>query len=187
MKERLKALLNGFRKDETGGALLVATPFFTVLFMLLVALIFNVAIWLERRQELQYIADSASRAGTLAIDKKFPVYESNGKYHVYCMLDPSKAQSYADKVLNASKANLKGIEITKEQKQPSGYKSPEWSSYDHKYHDKYLTVKEQYQNGDFAIYLEADVEGVWTKFLEVDKEITVKAYAQAMASGTASR
>lgn len=187
MIERIKVLLKHFIKDETGGALLVSTPFFSVLFMLMVALVFNVAIWLERKQELQYITDAASRAGTLAIERSFPVLETNGKYHVYAMLNPSQASSNADKVLNKSKQYLKGMEITNIQKQPSGFKSPEWSSREHRYYDKYLTVEKQYQNGDFSVYTEANIEGVWTKFLGVEDKIKVKAYAQSMASGTASR
>lgn len=183
----LRKKIREFFKDDTGGALLVATPFFSVLFMLLLALVFNVAIWLQKRQELQFIADAASRAGTLAIEYRFPVLEDNGKYHVYCMLNEQEATINAVKVLQANEMNLKGMRVTTRERQPAGFKSPEWSSRDHRYYDKWLSVKEQYQNGDFSMYLEADADGIWTKLLGTSEHIKVKAYAQSMASGSASR
>ena len=129
---KLRALIKTFRDDETGGALLASTPLFVILFMMFAALVFNVSIWLQHKQELQFACDSATRAATLAVEREFPVLESNGKYHVYCMLDKDKAKANALNVLTANAANMKGIKLTGGYVQPTyvnnrRYTSPEWS------------------------------------------------------------
>ena len=192
MKKILR-LIKYFKNDETGGGLLVMTPFFCLLFIMLTALVLTVALWAQRRQTVQMMADCASRAGTLAIDKQYAVLESDGKYHVYTELDPTKANENAAKVLQAFDTNGFDVQVIDynpvttnvavPREKYAIFDSPEWSSRDHKYYRKVLTKQEQYYNGDFSVYMYANVHGIWEDLLDLSNNHPITVYSQSMCTG----
>lgn len=184
--KRLKNLIRKIRQNED-GALVVTVPFLIIMMLMLTALIFCVAIWSQKRQQLQIMADCASRAGALAVETQVPVLEDNNTYHVYSRLNRADANENALDVLD--RFDLKGIEVVDirfnpEQADGVVFDTPVWSSRDHKYYRKTISTEKQYHNGNFAVYLKARLMGIWDDLLSLSKDPEASAYAQSMSSGT---
>lgn len=185
--KRLKEFIRKARQEEDGG-LIVTVPFLIIIVVMLTALIFCVAIWAQKKQQLQIMADCAARAGALAIEEQIPVLEDNHTYHVYTRLNRAEANSNAMEVLGSF--DMKGMTIVDYRFNPERaegvvFDTPVWSSTNHKYYQKTVTTEKQYHNGNFAVYLKASLQGIWEDLLGLSKEPSVSAYAQAMSTGSA--
>ena len=187
--KKLLLKIKEFRKNEEGSALLATLPFMIILFVTFLALVFNVAVLTYKRQQLQIIADSASRAGTLAIREEYAVKESNGKYHVYIELDEDKADANATRVIEESKRYLKGAQINSYAFNPEGsnFVYPEWSSKAHKYNEKPLSTHKQYFNGNFSVLMDSDAHGVWEDLLGLGHKFDITTYSSSAARGSAAK
>lgn len=177
-------------RDENGGGVLVSTPFFAILFMMLCTMALNIGLWVQKKQHMQMIADAATRAATLAIDRQYPVLEDNGKYHVYSILNKSEAISNAEAVYRENLRDFYGAEPGNVVYQPVGseYTAPEWSSGAHAYRRVALSEELQYYNGDFTMVIkDTSIPNMWGGLLGLGPDVKFDTYSQAMASGTGER
>ena len=186
--EKVKTFIRKMQDNEEGGWL-ISFPFTVMIFIIFTAMIFNMAMLLMKRQQLQITADCVSRAGTLAVEEQYAVLEGNGKYHVYTQLDPSLADSYGQAVLNEHERYYKGLEIEGYVFNPDGeaFTVPYWNSRNYRYDDKALTSDDQYYNGDFSILMGADMKGAWTDLLGISRDKYITIYSTSSARGSASK
>ena len=64
-------------------------------------------------------------------------------------------------------------------------KYAEWSSVTHSYQEKRMTPDVQYYNGNFSVYVDGTVRGIWADLLGVNNEVSVAAFSSAIAAGDA--
>lgn len=178
-----------FREDEDGDAFVVAAPFVCLVMFMMMALLFNAGMLAQKRHEVQIMADSAARAGTLAVDRTYAVRDAFG-YHVYTELDPRQAQENALSVIDAyMEANYpsgKGLAVYGMSANDTGsHTYPEYSSRDGEYHERHMTRQQSYYNGSSSVELYARVPGIWTDILGMRERYDIKAYGCAQAGGNA--
>ena len=181
---KLKTLLH----EETGGAITIMFPFLVVISVMMFALMMNMMNWNSKRNEIQVMADSASRAGALGVSSSYAVKERSGHgfddYHVYFELDKEEADSLADVVLNAFGSKITGTEIIDIEKNPVyTYKFPVWNSNTFSYDQRSLSSEKQYKNGNYSVLINSEIDSVWPKLLGVPEKLNVKIYSQSTARG----
>lgn len=180
----IKALLH----DESGGSILTMFPFLIVLSVMIFALEMNMMNWNSKKNEIQVIADSASRAGALGVSASYAVKERQGHgfddYHVYIELDKEESNSISNIVLNGIDQKIAGTKILSIEKNPVySYQFPVWNSKTFSYDQRSLSTEKQYKNGNFSVLIRAEINSVWPKLLGVPEKLNVKVYSQSTARG----
>lgn len=184
----MKNDLKNFIDDEAGDGLLVLYPYIALIGVMMFSLVFNVMLWNLEKNGIQIMADSASRAGAVAIKKSYAIRERTGHglddYHVYTELNEAEAEQLADKVINTYTKHLKLAEVTQVQKNPvENFTFPVWNSSTFQYDDRSLSTQKQYKNGNFSIHVKGKVKSVWHGLLGVKEELDVEIYSQSAARG----
>lgn len=178
-----------FFKDERGGAIIILGPYLVGIMFLMAVLFLNSLIFSYKKDRLQILADSASRAGALAVSKSYAVRERTGHgyddYHVYTELDSTRAIDLSTRIVDDSRSKSKGIELIEIEENPSGdYMFPVWNNRRFCYEDKNLNTVRQYKNGNFSIRLLANVETPIKGFFGgIMDARNIEIYSQSMAKG----
>lgn len=185
MYNQIKRIL----QSDDGGTLLVMGPYLMVSMFLFLVIFINSMVFATKRNQLQIMADSASRAGTLAVAKSYAVRERTGHgygdYHVYVELDGEKARSLAAKVLDAYEPILHGVTVTRIEVNPTDhYTFPVWNSHKFQYDEKPLSYEKQYKNGNFSLKVAAKLEAATKGFFGGAMDVAdVEVYSQSTAIG----
>ncbi len=181
--------LKVFVKEENGGALLSMLPYIITMYMVLLAFTLNILIWSSGSNQLQAVADSVSRAGTLAIHKQYAVRESivgdwASGYHVYIELDHAGADKLAQKTLDAWQGYTRDVDIYEREYNPEGIrKNLVWDSLHRRYYEEYLDSRQQYKNGDFSVRLKAKLPSLWGSMLMLPEELDICGFSRSGARG----
>jgi len=181
--------MNDFMADETGDGLLVLFPVLALLGMMMFALMMNFMIWNTEKNGIQIMADSASRAGTVAISKSYAIRERTGHgledYHVYTELNEAEAENLSEQVIEGYKKHIKLAEVTQVDYNPvENFTFPVWNSNTFRYDNRPLSTKKQLKNGNFSVYVKGRVKSIWPRLLGVKDELEVEIYSQSAARGT---
>lgn len=172
-------------ENEEGGFTLLMLPVILVTGTLIVALIFNIMIMNGKKNEIQIMADSATRAGSLAVKYSFAVKERSGHgwgdYHVYTQLDENLAKELSSQVIQEFQHHSPTLIIDSIEENPIGFKVPVWNSRNFNYDEKVLSPDKQYKNGNFSMLVNGRVDGVWGGLLGIPNEIPIKIYSQSSA------
>lgn len=179
----VKALI----QDESGSATITMLPFLVVIGVMMFIFVMNFMLWDSRKNELQIMADMASRAGALAVDTSYAVKERSGygldNYHVYIELEKEEADSLADSVFDSfdkiSRAEINNIEINPVE----SFLFPVWNSRTFSYDQRSLSKDKQYKNGNYSVLINAQVECVWPKLIGIPEKVNVSVYSQSTAKG----
>ena len=179
MKERIK--------DEEGATLMIM-PFIMVLAMSFFMMMFNV-MWLsQNRYHVQLMCDSATRAGTQAVEYSYAVRERTGHgygdYHVYTELNKSKANSNVNKILNAYKDDINGFTLEEVHINESGTTSPVWNSRIFEYEDEAINSEKQYQNGVVNLRIKAKIPAVAAATYGGNDTMEIDHFSQSVARGS---
>lgn len=174
-------------RDEEGATLLLM-PFVVVLAMSFFMMMFNV-MWLsQNRYHTQLMCDSATRAGTQAVEYSYAVRERTGHgygdYHVYTELNKSKANSNVNKILDAYKNDIKGFELEEVHINESGTTSPVWNSRIFEYEEEAINSEKQYQNGVVNLRIKAKIPAVSSAMYGGDDTMEIEHFSQSVARGT---
>ena len=185
--DRVKEVL----MDESGGTVLIMAPYMIGLMFLFMVLFINSMILATKKNQIQIMADSASRAGALAIEKSYAVRERTGyglnDYHVYNELNEARAKELAGRVLEAYEPRLRGITVEEVEENPSGdgYTFPVWNNRRFRYEEKTLTSQKQYKNGNFSLRVKARLEAVAKGFFGgILDQVEIDIYSQSTSRGT---
>jgi len=181
-------LIREIIEDETGDGLVVYFMLMSVISFMMLCLMLNFMNWNSERNGLQIMADSASRAGTVAISKSYPIRERNGHgladYHVYTELNQAEAGDLSDLVIDSYTKKLKLAEVTKVEKNPiGGFTVPVWNSKTFQYDERSISTQKQYKNGNFSVLVEGKIKSIWPGLLGVKEELDVEVYSQSAARG----
>lgn len=185
MRGRIYRLL----KNEDGGTVLIMAPYLVGIMFLFLVLYVNGMTFAMKRNQAQIMADSASRAGALAVSKTYAIRERKGHgygdYHVYSELEASRAKELANRVLDSYEPLLKGVVITKIQENPSdGYTFPVWNSRRFSYEEKPLSYEKQFKNGNYSLKLNLKFNAVTKGFFSgVMDTAETEIYSQSSARG----
>ena len=182
-----------FREDEEGSAMLVSAPLLILLLLMLVAMILNIGFIAQKRNELQIVADCASRAGAQAVreDRMTSVKDAYG-WHVYVELDPSAARNNIFSVIRAyQEANYRstsGFTVNAVDTSPTmGHLYPEYNAAIGEYVYRSMTPSEIYYNGNCAVELSGTVETLLPWLLGLPERDPLRAYSATQAGGQTKR
>lgn len=185
MESRIKGILT----EEDGGTVLIMGPYLMVSMFLFLVLFINSMVFATKRNQLQIMADSISRAGTLAVEKSYAVRERTGHgygdYHVYVELKEDKARELAGRMIEAYEPILEGVTITRIEANPTGpFTFPVWNSRRFRYEERPLTYEKQYKNGNFSVKLSARLDAATKGFFGGVMDVAdTEVYSQSMAIG----
>lgn len=185
-----------FWEDEAGDGVLVMFPLFTVVMIMMYCLVLNAMIWSHERNTFQIIADSASRAGAVAVSKTYAIKERNGfglgDYHVYSELNRLEAEHLSQTVIDAYEKHYEGqakpiSKVLTVKKNPVidefGRSVPviTWSSRSFSYYETSLPTDKQYKNGTFGVEMTGIVRGYFTGLLKIKDTLDIAVYSQSAA------
>ena len=184
--DNLRRKIKEFIFDDEAMGITVAAPWIIFLCFLLMVLVFNLLLWHLQKEQLQIVADSASRAGTLAVAKEYATREG-GQYHVYVELDPGEANSNAAEVVDAYRDVLGPTDIEYVAYNPSiaGVTYPVWSQRTRSYFQSPLSPYDQYFNGNFSVYLRGRIRGIWANALGLSDNFDIQTFSSSHARGSA--
>lgn len=185
MVERLLEVL----RDDSGGTVLIMAPYMIGIMFLFMVMYINGMILATKKNQMQIMADSASRAGALAVEKSYAVRETTGHgykdYHVYNELNDEKARELSGRIIEQYQSHvLKGVTVTQTEENPVGYTFPVWNNRKLRYEEKPLSSQKQYKNGNFSLRvfarLDAAAKGL---FGEVMDTVDIEIYSQSTSRG----
>lgn len=185
MKGRICRLM----KEEEGGIILIMAPYLVGIMFLFLVLYVNGMTFAMKRNQAQIMADSASRAGALAVGKTYAIRERKGHgygdYHVYTELEASRAKELANRVLASYEPLLKGVEVTRIEENPSeGYTFPVWNSRRFRYEEQPLSYEKQFKNGNYSLKINVKIDAVTKGFFSgVMDSAEAEVYSQSTARG----
>ncbi|XBX10720.1 hypothetical protein QMP26_41200 (plasmid) [Enterocloster clostridioformis] len=185
MRERLLQII----KDKSGGTVVVMAPYMVLMIFLTMVLFINHMVLATKRNQIQIMADSASRAGALAVEKSYAVRERTGyglgDYHVYNELNEEHAKVLSRMVMEQYEPLLSGITIERVEENPVGFTFPVWNNRKFRYEEKPLSSQKQYKNGNFSLRIQAKLEAAAKGYFGgVMDTVDIDVYSQSTAKGT---
>lgn len=178
MKERIL--------DED-GATLVLMPFIVVIAFSFFILMFNVMWSSQNRYHIQLMCDSATRAGTQAVEYSYAVRERTGHgygdYHVYTELNEGTADNNVKMILDAYKDDINGFQMDEFHINESGTTSPVWNSRIFDYETESINSEKQYQNGVVNLRIKAKIPTIMPEMFGGDKQMEIEHFSQSVARG----
>lgn len=176
------------RLSDEEGATLIMMPFIIVLAFSFFMLMFNVMWMSQNRYHIQLMCDSATRAGTQAVEYSYAVRERTGHgygdYHVYSELNEDRADANVNKILDAYKNDINGFIMEEVHINESGTTSPVWNSRIFEYEDESITSEKQYQNGVVNLRIKAKIPMVEPEMFGADKMTEIEHSSQSVARGS---
>lgn len=189
MRKLLKELLH----DENGDAIIIMTPCMLIVAMMLMMMVLSMQQWLYQKRQIQVAADSASLAGTLAVEKdviyRFQTGRGKESYHVATYLNESEANENARRVFEEHEKYFVHNTVTNVQYNPS-YTVPltVWNKKTHVYETKYETSLEQYRNGCETLVVDGTVRGIFEDLIGQSSDVhKVNIVSQSQIFGDVSR
>lgn len=175
--------------DDSGGTVLIMGPYLMLGMFLFLVIFVNHMVFATKRNQVQIMADSMSRAGALAVQKSYAVRERTGHgygdYHVYVELEERKAKELAARVMEAWEPVLKGVTVTRVEENPVGeYTFPVWNSHKFRYEEKPLSYEKQYKNGNFSVKITARLDALMKGYFGgVMDDVDIEVYSQSGSRG----
>lgn len=185
MRERILQVIF----DDSGGTVLIMAPYMIGIMFLFMVMYINSMVLATKKNQIQIMADSASRAGALAIEKSYAVRETTGHgyndYHVYNELNDQRAKELSRHIIEQYQSHiLKGVTITQTEANPIGYTFPVWNNRKLKYEEKPLSSQKQYKNGNFSIRVYAKLDAAARGFFGgVMDAVDIELYSQSTSRG----